>query len=128
MHTQEIHVTGARGAVREIRLRLFAFSEVLDVLPTSRLDSLVVVVVGRPRPAEWGVALRAAGYQVLRPLAATPAAQRPDSDRLRPVGVQDPEDGCPPLPARRRRSSAQLPPSGRRPARPSLRRAAFGGD
>ncbi|MCW3057485.1 MAG: hypothetical protein JWO21_1454 [Solirubrobacterales bacterium] len=111
MHTQEIHVTGARGAVREIRLRLFAFSEVLDVLPTSRLDSLVVVVVGRPRPAEWGLALRAAGYEVLRPLAARPAAERPDSDRLRPVGVQEPEDGCRPLPARRRRSSAHLPRS-----------------
>jgi hypothetical protein len=128
MHTQEIHVTGARGAAREIRLRLFAFSEVLDVLPTSRLDSLVVVVVGRPRPAEWGVALRAAGYEVLRPRAARPAGERSDPDRLRPVGVQDPEDGCRPLPARRRRSSAHLPPIARRPVRPSVRRAASGGD
>ena len=36
-----------------IRERLFRFSEVLDVLATSREDTLVVVFVRRPRRAEW---------------------------------------------------------------------------
>jgi hypothetical protein len=67
VHTQEIHVTGGREAVSEIRLRLFVFPEILDVLPTSGPDLLVVVIAGRPRPAEWSATLRAAGFDVLRP-------------------------------------------------------------
>lgn len=66
MHTHEIHVTGGREAVTEIRGHLFLFSEVLDVLATSRPDSLVVVFSGRPRPAEWNRHLRDAGYELLR--------------------------------------------------------------
>ena len=66
MHTQEIHVTGGRAAVSDIRSRLFAFPEVLDVLACSHPDSLVVVIAGRPRPAEWSRLLRAAGYEVAR--------------------------------------------------------------
>jgi hypothetical protein len=46
--TQEIHVVGGRAAIAEIRQRLFEFSEVLEVLATSRPDALVVVYVGRP--------------------------------------------------------------------------------
>ncbi|HWX96284.1 MAG TPA: hypothetical protein VNZ01_05480 [Solirubrobacteraceae bacterium] len=66
MHTHEIHIAGGREAVSEIRRELFVFSEVLDVLATSRADSLVVVFSGRPRPAEWNGRLRDAGYQLLR--------------------------------------------------------------
>ena len=65
MQTHEIHIAGGREAVSEIRRELFAFSEVLEVLATSRPDSLVVVFSGRPRPAEWNGYLRDAGYQLL---------------------------------------------------------------
>ena len=50
--------------VLEVRSELFAFSEVLDVFVTGRDDVLVVVCEGRPRPAEWLRALRAAGYEI----------------------------------------------------------------
>jgi hypothetical protein len=78
MHTQEIRVSEGRPAIDDIRLRLFAFPEVLDVLATSSLDSLVVVVAGRARPAEWGSMLRAAGYAVqrTRPSRRTGPVQR----------------------------------------------------
>ena len=66
MQTHEIHIAGGREAVSEIRRQLFAFSEVLEVLATSRPDSLVVVFSGRPRPAEWNGRLRDAGYELLR--------------------------------------------------------------
>ena len=66
MYTHEIHIAGGREAVSEIRRELFVFSEVLDVVTTSRADSLVVVFRGRPRPAEWSSRLRDAGYQLLR--------------------------------------------------------------
>ncbi|HEV2924069.1 MAG TPA: hypothetical protein VGW98_08555 [Solirubrobacteraceae bacterium] len=66
MHTHEIHVAGGREAVSEIRQRLFLFSEVLEVLATSRPNSLVVVFSGRPRPAVWNGHLRDAGYVLLR--------------------------------------------------------------
>jgi hypothetical protein len=66
VHTHEIHVAGGREAVSEIRRNLFLFSEVLDVLATSRPDSLVVVFSGRPRPAEWNRHLRDVGYELPR--------------------------------------------------------------
>jgi hypothetical protein len=66
VHTHEIHIAGGREAVSEIRRQLFFFSEVLEVLATSRPDSLVVVFSGRPRPAEWNGHLRAAGYELVR--------------------------------------------------------------
>jgi hypothetical protein len=72
MHTQEIHVAKAREAVSRVRECLLAFREVLDVLATSRPESLVVVVEGRPRPAEWSAQLRAAGLDVLRPAFRVP--------------------------------------------------------
>jgi hypothetical protein len=84
--------------VSEIRLRLFVFPEVLDVLATSKLNSLVVVVGGRPRPAEWSSHLRAAGYEILGPRprrsVGTPASRLMPAPRpvsLRPVGVRETE-------------------------------------
>jgi hypothetical protein len=65
VQTHEIHIAGGREAVSEIRRQLFVFSEVLEVLATSRPDSLVVVFSGRPRPAEWNGHLRDAGYELL---------------------------------------------------------------
>ena len=94
MHTQEIHVARGRDAVSDIRSRLFVFPEVLDVLATSKLDSLVVVVGGRARPAAWSSHLRAAGYEILRSRPPRPAGtpvSRPMHTRrpvrLRPLGV-----------------------------------------
>ena len=58
MKTHQIHVSGARERVHEIRRELFAFSEVLDVFVTGRADVLVVVYAGRPRPGEWLRVLR----------------------------------------------------------------------
>jgi hypothetical protein len=81
VHTQEIHVTGGREAVRQIRWQLFAFPEVLDVLAISQSDSLVVVFCGRPRPGEWSRHLQAAGYEVSAIRAQHPGAQRDASQR-----------------------------------------------
>ena len=64
MQTHQIHVSGARQRVHEIRNDLFAFSEVLDVFVTGRPDVLVVVHAGRPRPGEWLRALRRLGYEM----------------------------------------------------------------
>jgi hypothetical protein len=63
MRTHQIQVSGAREQVHEIRGELLAFPEVLDVVVTARPDALVVVYLGRPRPAEWLRALRAIGYR-----------------------------------------------------------------
>lgn len=112
MHTQEIHVAGAHEAVSAIRCELFAFPEVIDVLGTSRSDLLVVVVFGRPRPAEWTRHLQAAGYEVLRPQAAS-SSPGPDVRPARAqwgrgpaVGGLDAVAGPRPGAARRRRSRA----------------------
>jgi hypothetical protein len=64
VQTYQINISQGRANVHEIRRRLFAFSEVLDVFVTSRPDSLVVVCAGRPRMGEWLRALRAAGYEL----------------------------------------------------------------
>ena len=63
MQTHEIHVSGAREQVHEIRSELFAFPEVLEVFVTGRPDLLVVVCAGRPRPGDWLRALRRLGYR-----------------------------------------------------------------
>ena len=63
MQTHEIHVSGAREQVHEIRGELFAFPEVIEVFVTGRSDRLVVVYAGRPRPGEWLRALRAIGFR-----------------------------------------------------------------
>jgi hypothetical protein len=64
MQTHSLHVIGGRERVLEIRDELFAFDHVLDVFVTGRPDVLVVVCSGRPCPAEWLRALRAAGYEI----------------------------------------------------------------
>jgi hypothetical protein len=64
VQTYQITVSHGRDKVHEIRGELFAFSEILDVLVTSRPDSLVVVCAGRPRLGEWLRALRAVGYEI----------------------------------------------------------------
>jgi len=76
MQTHPIHVTAGRQRVHEVRSKLFAFSDVLDVVVTGQPDVLVVVCSGRPRPAEWLAPLRAAGYQIpVRRVRATPQAR-----------------------------------------------------
>jgi hypothetical protein len=50
VQTHEIHVSGAREQVHEIRGELFAFPQVLEVFVTGLPDALVVVYAGRPRP------------------------------------------------------------------------------
>ena len=74
MKTHQIQVTDGRERVHEIRNELFAFPEVIEVLPTGRPDALVVVCWGRPRPAGWLNALRAVGYQIPPRRHATAAA------------------------------------------------------
>ncbi|MCW3028951.1 MAG: hypothetical protein JWN81_2162 [Solirubrobacterales bacterium] len=118
MHTYEIHVAGGREAVGEIRRQLFAFSEVLEVLATSRADSLVVVFRGRPRPAEWNGQLRDAGYRPLRRPAISsdgsiartlmPAGQAPGEP---PAGGPEVAAAHPPRTRRRRPMRATSPVS-----------------
>jgi hypothetical protein len=85
MHTHEIHIAGAQETAGKARDCLFAFPEVLDVLITSRRDSLIVVFAGRPRPAEWSDRLRAAGLRVVRPtLRQPPEAALPKRSPSRP--------------------------------------------
>jgi hypothetical protein len=64
VQTYKIYLSKGRDRVHDIRSELFAFPEVLDVFVTGRPDSLVVVCLGRPRPAEWLRALRAVGYDL----------------------------------------------------------------
>jgi hypothetical protein len=98
VHTHEIQVAGGREAVSEIRRQLFVFSEVLDVLATSRADSLVVVFSGRARPADWNGHLRDLGYQLhprhakpsgdaIAPNESRPASPALDREGSTPVGV-----------------------------------------
>jgi hypothetical protein len=122
VQTQQIYVARGREAVSEIRLRLFVFPEVLDVLATSKLDSLVVVVDGRPRPAEWSSHLRAAGYEILRPRPGPSAVSRasrlmpaPGPVPLGPAGEPRAEGERRRRPGRRRRGArahVTTPPSG----------------
>ena len=83
MQTHQIQVSGAKERVHEIRSELFAFPEVLDVFATGRLDALVVVYWGRPRPGEWLRALRAVGYHTpARGHARWPRPSRPQANEL----------------------------------------------
>jgi len=86
MQTHEIHVSGAREQVDEIRAELFAFPEVIEVFVTGRPDFLVVVHAGRPRPGEWLRALRRLGYGTpSRSRAMWPRPQWPSALILRGV-------------------------------------------
>lgn len=64
MQTCSLDVVDGRARVLEIRTELFAFGDVLDVFVTGCPDVLVVACAGRPHPAEWLRALRAAGYEI----------------------------------------------------------------
>lgn len=92
MHTHQIQVAGGREAVSEIRRQLFVFSEVLDVLASSRADSVVVVFSGRPRPAEWNGHLRDLGYQ-LHPRHAKPSADAIAPSRMPQEAHTEPPAG-----------------------------------
>jgi hypothetical protein len=72
MHTHRIYVCNARAAVEDIRRRLLAFPEVLELFVTGRPDVLVVVHTGRPRLGAWHGALRSAGYRVSSRRRAAP--------------------------------------------------------
>jgi hypothetical protein len=44
-----------------VRWELFVFSDVRDVLPTPRPDTIVIVHRGVPQPAQWLAALQDVG-------------------------------------------------------------------
>ena len=99
--------------MNEIRSELFVFPEILDVFVTGRPDSLVVVCQGRPRPAEWLRALRAARYDVAhRSPSGTPAAKFDRTTVVAPLRREP--HSAPTMPATRRRHTR----------RPALSRAA----
>jgi hypothetical protein len=111
VHTHEIHIAGGREAVSEIRRQLFVFSEVLEVLATSRPDSLVVVFSGRPRPAEWNGHLRDGGYELLR-RPANPSPEATARDLTLAGGApSEPRAGRPDAAAGRRSRARRRFPS-----------------
>ena len=59
--TQLTHPALARHDPRVVRWELFVFSDVRDVLPTPRQDTVVVVHRGRAQRDAWLVALSDAG-------------------------------------------------------------------
>lgn len=86
MQTHPLRVSLVQGQPEDIRAELMLFTDVLDVFATSRTDTVVVVCAGRPRPAEWVRALRAAGYTIpprlhprRSPDASALCASRPSS-------------------------------------------------
>jgi hypothetical protein len=93
VQTYQIGVAEGRDRVNEIRSELFGFPEILEVFITGRPDSLVVVCQGRPRPAEWLRALRAAGYELAtRSHPGTPAAKAGQAAVGAPVRRESPAD------------------------------------
>ena len=64
MQTHLLRVSDASGQLEELRAELMIFTDVLEVFSTGRADTLMVVCSGRPHPAEWVRALRAAGYTI----------------------------------------------------------------
>jgi hypothetical protein len=59
--TELTHPALARHDARVVRWELFVFSDVRDVLPTPRRDTVVVVHRGPGQPARWLAALEDAG-------------------------------------------------------------------
>jgi hypothetical protein len=59
--TELTHPALARHDSRLVRWELFVFSDVRDVLPTSRPGTVSVVHRGRARTDDWLAALKAAG-------------------------------------------------------------------
>ena len=82
MQTHPLRVSDARGQLEELRAELMIFTDVLDVFSTGRGDIVMVVCLGRPHPAEWGGALRAAGYTIPPRRHAGRAEATPELDLL----------------------------------------------
>jgi hypothetical protein len=59
--TQLTHPALAEHDPRVVRWELFVFSDVRDVLPTLRPDTIVVVHRGVAQPAQWLAALQDVG-------------------------------------------------------------------
>jgi hypothetical protein len=59
--TELTHPALARHDPRVVRWELFVFSDVRDVLPTPRPETIVVAHRGPARPDEWLAALATAG-------------------------------------------------------------------
>jgi hypothetical protein len=59
--TQLSHPALAQHDPRVVRWELFVFSDVRDVLPTAKPDTVVVVHRGPAQPAQWLAALQEAG-------------------------------------------------------------------
>jgi hypothetical protein len=93
--------------VNEVRSELFSFPEVLDVFITGRLDALVVVCSGRPRPGEWLGALRRAGYDV--PAKQHTTAVAFDADRTNVVAPPHSPTSSPPTLGRRAPGRCRTP-------------------
>lgn len=70
--TQLTHPAFARHDPRVVRWELFVFSDVRDVLPTPRPETIVVVHRGPAQPAQWLAVLQDAG--MLEAQAAPDAA------------------------------------------------------
>jgi hypothetical protein len=105
VQTHQIHVSNGRDMVNEVRSELFSFPEVLDVFITGRLDALVVVCSGRPRPGEWLGALRRAGYDV--PAKQHTTAVAFDADRTNVVAPPHSPTSSPPTSGAVRRAGAE---------------------
>jgi hypothetical protein len=65
--TQLTHPALAQHDPRVVRWELFVFSDVRDVLPTPRPDTVVVVHRGPAQPAHWLAALQDAGMLDTQP-------------------------------------------------------------
>jgi hypothetical protein len=59
--TQLTHPALAEHDPRVVRWELFVFSDVRDILPTPRPDTIVVVDRGVAQPAQWLAALQDVG-------------------------------------------------------------------
>jgi hypothetical protein len=65
--TQLTHPALAQHDPRVVRWELFVFSDVRDVRPTARPDTVVVVHRGVPQPAQWLATLHDVGMLEAQP-------------------------------------------------------------
>jgi hypothetical protein len=65
--TRLTHPALAQHDPRVVRWELFVFSDVRDVLPTARPDTIVVVHRGTAQPAQWLAALHDVGMLEAQP-------------------------------------------------------------
>jgi len=109
VQTHQLHVSNGRERVVEIRRELFQRPEVLDVFVTGRSDVLVVVCLGRPRPAEWLRTLRVAGYEAAPRRHARIESGESNPDRNAWWAKSRMESTEPPAQVRRRSSRRLYP-------------------